>query len=108
MTDGLGPRIRKLRQQRGIKQEALAEMVGLSPNHLSAIERDMYTPKLETFINIVNALGCTADEALGGLINNNYPLRACLLSDRLASLPHEEQERIFALVDTMIATAKKM
>ena len=54
---GIGYRIQKCRESKGIKQEDLAERVELSSNYLSAIEREVKSPKLGTLIRIINALG---------------------------------------------------
>lgn len=40
----LGKRIRELRKNRGIKQEQLAEMVGLEPTSISNIENGYNYP----------------------------------------------------------------
>ena len=64
MVTGVGRRIQKYREKMGLKQEELAERVDLSCNYLSAIEREVKTPKLSTLIRIVNELGVSADEIL--------------------------------------------
>jgi transcriptional regulator with XRE-family HTH domain len=57
----LGKRIREQRELQKLKQEQLAEMVGISNIHLSEIERGNKTPSMEAFIRIVNALDVPAD-----------------------------------------------
>lgn len=47
----IGVRIKEAREAKGFTQEQLAEIVGLSPTHMSVIERGVKAPKLETFIN---------------------------------------------------------
>lgn len=105
--EGLGARIKKYRKEKGIQQEHFAEAIGISTNHLSALERDMYTPKLDTLIRIINALDCTADEILGDLIQKSYKIKTSVLGSKIALLPFDEQKRILAVVDTMIEHAKK-
>lgn len=46
----IGVRIKEAREAKGFTQEQLAEIVGLSPTHMSVIERGVKAPKLETFI----------------------------------------------------------
>lgn len=53
----------------GLKQEELAEQVELSCNYLSAIEREVKTPKLDTLIRIINALRVSADTILVDVID---------------------------------------
>lgn len=60
----IGKRIRECREKEGVSQEKLAELVSLSPHYLSAIERGIKLPSLETFIRIANQLGVSADTLL--------------------------------------------
>ncbi len=52
----VGKRIKAAREQKGLTQEALAELVNLSPMHVSVIERGFKPTKMDTFCNIANAL----------------------------------------------------
>lgn len=45
----------------GLKQNTLAEKMGLSNNYLSSIERGKEKPSLEVIVNICNALQVTPD-----------------------------------------------
>ena len=47
---GIGRCIRKYRERAGITQEQLAEKVNISTNHLGAIEREVKTPTMDTFV----------------------------------------------------------
>ena len=85
---GLGQRIAKRRSQAGIRQNALAEMIGISNNYLSSIERGKEKPSLEIIANICNALRVTPDYLLmGNMYSNNIPqniidgLRLCTDDD---------------------------
>ena len=49
---GMGKAIRRYREEAGITQERLAELVDISTNHLGAIEREVKTPTMETFVNM--------------------------------------------------------
>ena len=60
----IGRRIKAARERKGLTQEELAEEVDLSPMHVSVIERGVKLPKLETLINIANALDVSADVLL--------------------------------------------
>ena len=63
-TKALGERIQIAREERCITQRELAEAVGCTPQHISAIERGVKTPTLETFVAIANALRVPADVLL--------------------------------------------
>lgn len=45
----IGRRIKIAREQKDLTQEALAELVDLTPMHISVIERGFKPTKLETF-----------------------------------------------------------
>lgn len=57
----LGKRIREERQARGLTQERLAEMVGISTNFMGQIERADRKLSLETLLGICNALKVNPD-----------------------------------------------
>lgn len=60
----LGKRIRAIRAQKNMTQEHLAELIGVGTTHVSHIETGNTLPSMKTFVNILNALECTADELL--------------------------------------------
>ncbi len=49
--------IRKLREQKGMTQEALAELAGISQSHLSKIEAGSRNIGMNTYVRILEALG---------------------------------------------------
>ncbi|WP_255552622.1 helix-turn-helix transcriptional regulator [Lactobacillus sp. Sy-1] len=49
-------KVRIMRMTRGLKQNELAKMVGISRQTLSLIEKDQYNPSLKLCINIARAL----------------------------------------------------
>ena len=60
----IGTRIKAARERVHLTQEQLAEIVDISPTHMSVIERCVKTPKLDTFVRIANALGVSTDALL--------------------------------------------
>ena len=61
----IGQRIKRLRNQRGMTQEALAEATSLSVPYISHLERAVKKGSLETLTRIAAALGVTVHELLG-------------------------------------------
>lgn len=104
---GIGKRIRKYRDESGMTQEKLAEMVGITPNYLGAIERGVKVPKLDTLIEIINALHLSADEILQDVVEESAKARATKLEDKIGKLPRREKERILRVVDVLIEEAEK-
>jgi len=52
----VGPRLRELREERGLSMRALARMSGISANALSMIERGKTSPSVSTLYKITDAL----------------------------------------------------
>jgi|GEM_PF-148268 len=102
----IGNRIQQYREAKGYTQEKFAEIVKLTPNYLSAIERGVKTPSVETLINIINSLAVSADEILVDVITVGYKIKASILADKINSLPQEDQKRIFTVVEALINDAK--
>jgi transcriptional regulator with XRE-family HTH domain len=59
-----GQRVRALRQQRGLSQEALAALVGCNRQTVNRIENVTYTTSLHQLFLLADALGVTAADLL--------------------------------------------
>ena len=70
--DTIGKNIRKFREIKKLRQEDLAEKTDLTTNYIGMIERGEKIPSLETFINILNSLGVSADMVLSDVLDNGY------------------------------------
>ena len=64
----IGARIKAARERVHLTQEQLAEIIDISPTHMSVIERGVKTPKLDTFVRIANALGVSTDALLQDVV----------------------------------------
>ena len=53
----IGNRIRRLRLQRGLTQEELADRCELSKGFISLLERDLTSPSIATLVDILESLG---------------------------------------------------
>ena len=53
----IGDKIRRLRLQRGLTQEELANRVELSKSFISLLERDLTSPSLDTLSDLLETLG---------------------------------------------------
>jgi transcriptional regulator with XRE-family HTH domain len=58
----LGDRVRSVRHERGLTQEALAESLNLSVAYVSLIERGGRNPPFTTVVAIAHALGVSPAE----------------------------------------------
>ncbi len=55
-------RIRELREERGLTQEQLGEMVGVSRQAINAIETEKFEPSIWLAYDISKVFGCTIEE----------------------------------------------
>lgn len=95
-------RLKAVREAKGLTQEQLSALVDTSPNHLSALERGIKLPRLETFVAIANALDVSADALLFEVVDESYHGKACELADKIEALPTKDRTRILKTIEAMI------
>jgi len=72
----LGQRIKEKRQTLKITQQELAQSVGMTPQHISAIEQDKWAPSVTLLPKLAEELGVTTDYLLSGkesLVTDTVP-----------------------------------
>ncbi len=106
--DTIGKNIRKFREIKKLRQEDLAEKADLTTNYIGMIERGEKIPSLETFINILNSLGVSADMVLSDVLDNGYKVKDSLLNEKLEKLVPEDRNRIYEVIDTMMKHSKQI
>lgn len=106
--DTIGKNIRKFREIKKLRQEDLAEKTDLTTNYIGMIERGEKIPSLETFINILNSLGVSADMVLSDVLDNGYTVKESLLNEKLEKLVPEDRNRIYEVIDTMMKHSKQI
>ena len=62
----LGKRIAQIRRAKGIKQDELAEKLGVTPQAVSKWENDVSCPDISLLPRLAGLLGVTTDELLSG------------------------------------------
>ena len=90
----IGARIKAARERVHLTQEQLAEIIDISPTHMSVIDRGVKTPKLDTFVRLANALGVSTDALLQDVVVPANESILAELSVRIGRLPQKDQERI--------------
>ena len=70
----LGKRIAALRRQRQLKQENLADLLGISPQAVSKWENDQTCPDIGLLPKLAEILGVSVDELLSGKKENLTPV----------------------------------
>ena len=69
MNESIGKRIARLRKEKGMSQENLAEKIGVSAQAVSKWENDQSCPDISLLPRLTKLLGVTADELLTGESN---------------------------------------
>lgn len=98
----IGANLRKVRTQKKLRQEDVAEKAELSVNYVGAVERGERLPSLETFIALLNAVGASADVVLCDVLDNGYEVKNSVINDKLKTLSKEDVSRIHDLIDVEI------
>ena len=66
MENTLGKRLAALRREKGLKQDELSEILGVSPQAISKWENDQTCPDISLLPTIAKTFGISVDELLSG------------------------------------------
>lgn len=101
----IGQRIRQARKARGLSQEKLAEIIGISTTHMSHIETANTKMSLPTFAEIASVLEMRTDELLYG----DKPKNRNISMDSIAELLDNcTVQQIRIIEDTVKALRKSL
>ena len=103
----IGKALQKQRKEKGYTQESLSEILGISTNYLSAVERGVNQMSYKILVHAMNVLECSADDIFGEVIDHGMTVKACALDERLNALVPAERAKILAVLETLIQTAEK-
>lgn len=101
----IGHNIKCIRQQAGLTQEQLAEILELGDKHLSAIERGVAGLSLPVLVKLCDALSVTADSVLFGSedADDDRALAVQLMTERLQRLPDKQFDAAKKVLDALFA-----
>ncbi len=100
----LGQRIRKKRQVLEITQQDLAQAIGMTPQHISAIEQDKWSPSLAVLPKLAEALGVSTDYLLSGKEGIITDVIPAIKADK--TLPLKVKRALIALVEEQRVSRK--
>ena len=84
----IGKNLRKIRTEKRMMQETLAEKANLSSNYIGMIERGEKIPSLVSLIRLANALDVTADMLLCDVLTASYEVKNSVFSGDDFSITH--------------------
>ena len=101
----LGERMKMRRQRLELTQQQIADAIGLSPQHISAIEQDQRAPSLPFLAKLAEELGVTVDYLITGkesVVTDTIP---AIKADKTLNL--EAKRALIALVRELRQLAGK-
>lgn len=110
--ESLGQRVARLRKERAITQQELAERIGTIQVLVSDYERDRIRVTAEMVVRIAEALEVTADELLGmkkAKLSGTPKASRRLLRrvERVEQLPPQQQATLLRTIDTFLKASGK-
>ena len=96
----LGQRIRGRRQALKLTQQQLAHALGLTPQHLSAIEQDKRAPSLNTMAKLAEELGASIDYLVTGKEGIITDIIPAIKADKRLGL--KAKKALIALVEELL------
>jgi transcriptional regulator with XRE-family HTH domain len=106
----VGPLLKQAREKAGLTQAALAEMIGISEQSVSRLERGSFEPSLSTFVTIADALGASLDGLVGRSERAKQPAAPALavrIAGQIAALDVNAQRLLLRLVGMLASTRTK-
>ena len=101
----LGQRIRAARLAAGVSQEQLAELVGLTSQHISHTEVASTKVSLPSLIKIANALHTSVDKLIS---DSMYDSKPHLLDDVQAVFSDCDPDEVYVMLEAADAVKKSM
>ena len=96
----LGQRIRMRRETLKLTQQELAEALGLTPQHISAIEQEKRAPSLPTLAKLATELGVTVDYLVVGKEGIITDIIPAIKADKRLGL--KAKKALIALVEELL------
>lgn len=105
LNDRLGKRIRNKRIEKGLSQEALADLAELHSTYIGQVERGEKNVTINTLQKICRALDCPMSELIMNIdditLNGKYSIAAEVYDITVAQNP-PDQRRILQIVQEVI------
>lgn len=102
---GLGERLKNRRQALKLTQHELAKSLGVTPQHISAIEQDNRAPSLPFLAKLAEELAVTTDYLITGKESIITDIIPAIKADKTLNL--ETKRALITLVQALRAGADK-
>lgn len=98
----VGHRIQQMRLKCGLSQAQLAEAIGVTPSHISVIERGVKVTKVDKLVAIANTLQVSSDELLLDVLYYKADRETTELYELIEALPHKKRALALKLVRLVV------
>ena len=103
---GFAERLRLLRSARGLKQNRLAELLGIPPRSYNRWERGTYVPHVDMLVRLADILQVSMDELIGRTDTTSEPVirnpELHELVQQVDQLPDFEQQTAVVMLDGLV------
>lgn len=103
----LGERIRKVRKQKCLTQEQLAEACALSTAHIGHIERGTRALSIESLITISNVLNVSTDYLLLD-VSNSADRKLSGIFNAMDNVNDEKYNRLYSVIKILAENIDKL
>lgn len=97
----LGLKIKKVRQNRGLTQDTLAELVSCNTSHISNIENNHTKVSLNVLLAIANALNTSIDYLLANQYENSSLALENEIMRAIRTCSDEKKEKILKIIEIL-------
>lgn len=105
-SKSMGRKIREYRTKCGWNVDVCAERAGISTRYLADIERGDKVPKLETFLDILNAVMASSDDVLQDSLAVGYEAKSNDIIRKLQSLDVTKRKQALDIFESVISSLK--
>ena len=102
----VGRKIREARLQKGLTQQALAEIADIGEMYISEIERGVKMPSLNLFVRIITALDISADYVLRDALPTGKDFVYQEVADMLDGLTPKQRRSAIDILDAYVRSLK--
>lgn len=101
----IGQKIREKREAFNLTQRELAEVLGITPQHLSLLEQDKKTPSVTLLAKMAQSLGVSIDYLVfSGNVQGSIALDPIVAIKADKTLTEKAKKGLIALVEELRAT----
>lgn len=100
----IGANIQNARERAGLTQDKLSELLGVTPNHISAIERGVYGISLENLQKLCLALHVSSDSII--FSENPFDAQEATIAHKIALLPPKYKDQVLKGISALLEIAE--